>query len=250
MAPRELSAFRKRERLVRWCPALGGEREQEAGAMEGEGELLAWAPWRADRTTNRWGRRLGGRGIGPPARALAPGARSKAAADPHARRMLPLLPCARTEMMWRAPSACPSWKAASASACSWCVATGSTTPAWRSGSRCERPAPPVAQRQEGEGEEEAEQEQVRRDGEWRSDESRVAGAGAAALVAGAGTTAGVDADASASEAADVALEDLGSALAGVAAGDWARELVVESRKASTTVEECREGRMSLPRGGG
>jgi hypothetical protein len=67
---------------------------------------------------------------------------------------------------------------------------------------------------------------------------------------GAGTTAGVDADASASEAADVALEDLGSALAGVAAGDWARELVVESRKASTTVEECREGRMSLPRGGG
>jgi hypothetical protein len=96
MAPRELSAFRKRERLVRWCPALGGEREQEAGAMEGEGELLAWAPWRADRTTNRRGRRLGGRGIGPPARALASGARSKAAADQRLAR--------RSEARWRRPA--------------------------------------------------------------------------------------------------------------------------------------------------
>jgi hypothetical protein len=156
------------------------------------------------------------------------------------RKLLPLLPCARTEKMWRAPSACPSWKAASASACSWCVATGSTTPAWRAGSRCERPAPPVAQRQEGEGEEEAEQEQVRRDGEWRSDESRVAGAGAAALVAGAGTTAGVDADASAGEAAGMALEDLGGALASAVAGDWARELVAESR---TRSGGCGAGRL-------
>ena len=62
------------------------------------------------------------------------------------------------------------------------------------------------------------------------------------MVAGAGAAAGVDADVS----AGVALEDLGGAVT----GDWARELVVESRKASTTVEECREGRMSLPRGGG
>jgi hypothetical protein len=82
------------------------------------------------------GRRLGSRGRGPGAPAL--GARSKAAADPHARRMLPLLPCARTEMMWRAPSACPSWKAASASACSWRAATGSTVPAWRASSPSRR----------------------------------------------------------------------------------------------------------------
>jgi hypothetical protein len=47
-------------------------------------------------------------------------------------------------------------------------------------------------------------------------------------VAGAGATAVVDADAS----AGVALEDLGGALAGAAAEDWARELVAESRTRS------------------
>jgi hypothetical protein len=121
------------------------------------------------------GGRLDSRGRGPGA--PAPGACSKAVADPRARRMLPLLPCARTEKMWRATSACPSWKATSASACSRRAATGSKAPTWRAGSRCECPAPPAAQRQEVEGEEEAEQEQVRRDGEGRGDESRVAGLG-------------------------------------------------------------------------
>jgi hypothetical protein len=47
---------------------------------------------------------------------------------------------------------------------------------------------------------------------------------------GAGATAGVDA--SVGEAADVALEDLGGALAGTAAEDWAREPVAESRTRS------------------